>query len=279
MDNPAQGQQELNQQVQQIWDSKAAFWDERMGDGNPFQRVLVGPASERLLDVQPGQVILDVACGNGVFSRRLAELGAQVVATDFSAVFLDRARARNTPYRDRIEYLQVDATDETALLALGVGRFDAVVCNMALMDIVQIDPLLRSIPLLLKPEGKFVFTLLHPCFNIAGATTLGVEESNSNGTLDVVYYIKVVDYLHVAMLKGAGMPDEPAPHYYFHRTLSALLGACFAAGLFLDGLEEPAFPADYPSQRPVSWLRFTHIPPVLAARLRPASSLRPAGQA
>lgn len=39
-----------------------------MGEGNAFQRVLVGPASERLLAVQPGQIILDVACGNGVMS-------------------------------------------------------------------------------------------------------------------------------------------------------------------------------------------------------------------
>ena len=64
--------QALTRQTQQIWDDKAAFWDERMGEGNQFQRVLVGPVSERLLQVQPGEVVLDVACGNGVFSRRLA---------------------------------------------------------------------------------------------------------------------------------------------------------------------------------------------------------------
>jgi ubiquinone/menaquinone biosynthesis C-methylase UbiE len=274
MDDPAQRQRDLNRQVQQIWDSKATFWDERMGDGNPFQRVLIGPACERLLAVRPGQVILDVACGNGVFSRRLADLGARVVATDFSAVFLERARARNAPYADRIEYLQVDATDEAALLALGAGRFDAVVCNMAFMDMVDIEPLLRCIPRLLTPEGRFVFTVMHPCFNGIGATFLGVEESEQDGGITDRYYVKVVDYLHVPVQKGGGMPDEPAPHYYFHRTLSTLLGACATAGLALTGLEEPAFPPDYPSERAVSWLRYTHIPPVLAACLRVAPSTR-----
>src|SRR5919202_1288114 len=104
--------QELNRQTREIWDRKAQFWDERMGEGNPFQRVLVGPASERLLGVQPGQVILEVACGNGVFSRRLASLGAQVVATDFSAGFLELAKARSTEHPERITYRLVDATDE-----------------------------------------------------------------------------------------------------------------------------------------------------------------------
>ena len=57
--------QDLNRATREIWDSKAQFWDERMGEGNQFQRVLVGPASGRLLQVQPDQVILEIACGNG----------------------------------------------------------------------------------------------------------------------------------------------------------------------------------------------------------------------
>src|SRR5438067_8376114 len=102
--------QELNRETREIWDRKAQFWDERMGEGNQFQRVLVGPASERLLEVQRGQVILEIACGNGVFSRRLASLGAQVIATDFSARFLELAKACTTEHPDRIAYRLVDAT-------------------------------------------------------------------------------------------------------------------------------------------------------------------------
>src|SRR3712207_5574613 len=84
--------------TQAIWERKAAYWDERMGEGNAFTRVLVAPATERLLALQAGETVLDVACGNGVISRRLAALGATVVATDFSGTFLERARARSTPY-------------------------------------------------------------------------------------------------------------------------------------------------------------------------------------
>ena len=55
-----------------IWDEKAAFWDERMGEGNAFQRVLIGPGAERLLAIRPDELILDLACVNGVFARRPA---------------------------------------------------------------------------------------------------------------------------------------------------------------------------------------------------------------
>jgi 2-polyprenyl-3-methyl-5-hydroxy-6-metoxy-1,4-benzoquinol methylase len=259
----------LRSETQRIWDAKAEHWDAQMGEGNQFQLVLVGPSSERLLNIQPGETILDLACGNGVFSRRLAALGAQVVATDFSQRFLDLARARPSEYADRIEYRQADATDETALLALGERRFDAVVCNMAIQDMPTIEPLLRAVSRLIKPDGRFVFTLPHPAFNVPTGSQLLLEETDRNGRLEEVYAVKLFGYVDVPPARGVGMIGEPEAHYYFHRPLNVLLGACFAAGFVLDGLEEPHFgPEDTSRRRPLGWGNFKQIPPVLAARLR-----------
>jgi SAM-dependent methyltransferase len=258
----------LAAEVRDIWDAKADFWDERMGDGNAFQRVLIGPSSERLLDIRPGELVLEIACGNGVFSRRLAQLGARVVATDVSRRFLELAAARPVAHPERVDYREVDAMDEPALLALGEARFDAAVCNMALMDIPEIDPLLRTLPRLLKPSGRFVFSVPHPSFN-SNATRFGLEEEDRAGQLVETRYVKITDYLRVPPGLGMGMPDEPRPHWYFHRPLSMLLSACFAAGFVLDGLDEPSFGSEDASPRPLSWLNYRDIPPVLVARLRP----------
>ena len=75
---------ELTAETQEFWDQNAAFWDEYIGEGNHFHNQLIRPTVERLLAIKPGEVVLDVACGNGNFSRRLATLGAEVVAIDFS---------------------------------------------------------------------------------------------------------------------------------------------------------------------------------------------------
>jgi len=72
---------ELNEAVREIWNRNADFWNQRMGEGNEFHRVLIGPAQERLLDLRPGESVLDIACGNGQFARRLAGLGAEVLAS------------------------------------------------------------------------------------------------------------------------------------------------------------------------------------------------------
>jgi hypothetical protein len=71
-------------------------------------------------------------------------------------------------------------------------------------------------------------------------------------------------------LTPAGRFVFAVPHPYFHRPLSRLLGAGFAAGFVLDGLEEPAFGPDDRAGRPLGWANLKTVPPVLAARLRPA---------
>jgi 2-polyprenyl-3-methyl-5-hydroxy-6-metoxy-1,4-benzoquinol methylase len=263
----------LAHQAYEAWEKKAAFWDKMMGEGNAFQRVLIGPATERLLQVLPGETVLDVACGNGVFSRRLAELGATVEAVDFSEKFVELARARTEEagYGDAVEYLVADATDEEQMLTLREGRFDAAVCNMALMDMPAIDPLLRALRHLLKPEGRFVFSVQHPAFN-SNAIRLALEIEDRDGTLVETYSVKVTGYLQVPPGKGGGMPGEPVPHPYFHRPLSELFGACFKAGFTVDGVEEPSFAKPENSSRldasPLSWENFVEIPPVLVARAR-----------
>ena len=93
----------LNTEVRRVWDANAEWWDDRIGDGNAFQCELIEPVTERLLQVSPGEVILDVACGAGRFARRMAELGAYVVAFDFSERFIARAKQRTPPDMKNIE--------------------------------------------------------------------------------------------------------------------------------------------------------------------------------
>jgi 2-polyprenyl-3-methyl-5-hydroxy-6-metoxy-1,4-benzoquinol methylase len=266
-DDKIQDLANLNREAQAIWNQNADFWDEKMGEGNQSQRLVTGPASERLLDLHPGEWVLEIACGNGVFTRRMAQLGARVVASDFAERILERARARSTEFADRIEYRLIDATDGDQLLALGKGRFDAAVCNMALMDMATIEPLLSALSQLLKPAGRFVFSVTHPCFNTTGAKLM-VEEEYRDGQLTMTYSVNVSKYLGLGTEKGVAIIGQPAPHYYFNRPLNVLFNTCFRAGFVLDGLEEPAFDESVEPSRPLSWVNFKEIPHALVARMR-----------
>ncbi len=258
----------LAAEVRDIWNQNAGFWDDYMGkDGNHFHRLLVAPTAQELLNIQPGETVLDIACGNGNFSRRLAGLGAQVVAIDLSEKFIERAKAHSSEAANQITYKAIDASNREQMLALGVGKFNAAVANMALMDMVEIEPLLESLSQMLVPGGRFVFSVTHPCFQAPDATRL-VEEEDRNGEIITRYAVKISKYITPAEFKGLGVIGQPAPQYYFHRPLSVLLKSCFQAGFVVDALEEPTFSADVNSRRPLSWSNFTEIPPVLVVGLR-----------
>ena len=263
---------ELNDEVREIWSQNADHWDGRMGEGNLFHSQLIGPSVERLLGLRPGEEVLEIACGNGQFARRMAELGARVLATDISQRLIEHARARTAERPELaglVTFDVLDGTSEDELLALGAGRFDAAVCNMGIMDMTELDPLLRALCRLLRPGGRFVFALSHPCFNQPG-TRLLVEEYDRDGELVIERAVKVVAYRGTGAKKGLALIGQPRPQWYFTRTLSEIFGSCFAAGFVLDGLEEPAFSDPKPGDRLLGWSEFAEIPPVLAARVRPA---------
>jgi 2-polyprenyl-3-methyl-5-hydroxy-6-metoxy-1,4-benzoquinol methylase len=256
-----------NDEVRTAWESNAQWWDAYYKEGNDFHLMLIAPPTERLLGIESEETILDVACGNGAFSRRLAELGARVVAFDFSEPFIECARKRTVEHSNRIEYHVVDATDRDRMLALGEGRFDAAVCTMAIMDMEKIEPLAEVIPRLLKAGGRFVFSILHPCFNNP-SSRMAVEQEDRGGKLVLTHAVKVTRYMTPFSAKGIGILGQPVPQTYFHRPLHVLLAPFFRNGLVVDGLEETAFTDPSNARGPLSWDHYPEIPPVLVVRLR-----------
>lgn len=258
---------ELNDAVRAIWDANADFWNARMGDGNDFHLQLIEPAQERLLAVQRGETVLDIACGNGQFARRLTDLGARVVATDVSPRMIDLAKAHRAAAAAAIDYRVIDATDRDALASLGSRQFDAAVCTMAMMDMASLEPLASALRQLLRPSGRFVFSVVHPCFNSGRASLVAEEAADESGRLVTRYAVKVSEYIHPRPTRGLAMRGQPEPQYYFDRPLSALLDVCFKSGFVLDALEEPTFAASARDGRP-NWANITEIPPALVARMR-----------
>jgi 2-polyprenyl-3-methyl-5-hydroxy-6-metoxy-1,4-benzoquinol methylase len=261
----------LNQEVRDIWDQNALFWDARMGEGNTFHKTLIEPTQERLLNVSPGQRILDIACGNGQFARRLSSLGAYVLGVDISERMIERARSRTTEPGDRVEFRILDCARADTLMSLGENCFDAAVCTMALMDMAAIDPLFSALAKLLKPGGCLVFSVLHPCFN-SGHIMQVMEREDVAGRIVDQYSVRVSDYIHPLTHQGVAMVGQPVPQYYFHRPISLLLKPAFEAGFMLDGLAEPVYPPQPEAEEHLFEHVYSAIPPALVARLRVASS-------
>jgi len=256
-----------NELTRDAWESNAEVWDSRMGDeGNDFFNILCWPVLASFLDPKPDSAILDIACGNGLTSRRLAALGANVTAFDFSANLIEKAMTRPNP-DGRIAYHVVDATNEEGLLSLGTRKFDSALSNMALFDMANIETLFRTLPKLLKPNGTFVFSITHPCFN--NSSTSHIVEEWDDGTIHTRYAVKISRYMGNYQAEGLALRGQPKPQLYFNRPIRYYMNIGFQYGFVVDGFEERALPPDHPQTSPLSWGgKFSEIPPVLIMRMR-----------
>ena len=105
----------------------------------------LGAAVFELLAPQPGERILDLGCGDGVLTEKIAQAGASVLGVDAGPDMVAAARARG-----------LDARIADGQKLPFFGEFDAVFSNAALHWMRDQDAVLAGVRRALKPGGRFV---------------------------------------------------------------------------------------------------------------------------
>ncbi len=125
-------------------------WDSSLYDDRHSFVWRAGASLVDLLDPAAGQRILDLGCGTGHLTAKIAETGATVIGLDSSTSMVAQAR-QNFP---------------NLTFALGDARnfrfeepFDAVFSNAALHWIPDGEAVIRCVAGALRPNGKFVLEM------------------------------------------------------------------------------------------------------------------------
>lgn len=218
------------------WDALAVWYDAKQGDeGDLWHRTLIDPALLKVVGAVGGQRLLDLACGNGYLARRFARTGARVTGIDASAPMIERARRRERENPLGIVY---HAGDTARMDMLDDAGMDIVVCNMALMDIEDAAGTIRQVARVLRPGGRFVASLSHPCFDIAGASAWVIERMDFTTTT----WRKVSRYRDRFAGQVPWRDGEEHVVAYtaaYHRPLSWYFRTLREAGFVITAFEEP----------------------------------------
>lgn len=239
------------------WDGIASWWDGRMGDqhGDRWHRTLLDPALLDVVGDVEGQRVLDLACGTGHLSRRLASQGARVTGLDASAEMIRHAREREQRVQDSLDESDVEGAANRAKIDFQCGdaarlenfderTFDTVVVSMALMDIKDADQAISEAARVLHSGGRLVASLKHPCFDTGSENSAWIIESFPYQ--DRVYR-KVGRYRnlfeHYALWRVGPEENRGAETLtttYYHRPLSWYFRVFRDSGLAVTAFEEPA---------------------------------------
>lgn len=125
--------------------SASQHWDPQRYNRNAGFVAELGSPLIDLLQPRPGERILDLGCGEGALTEKLAASGAEVVGVDASSEQVAAARARG-----------LDARVMNGESLTFSREFDAVMSNAALHWMRNPDAVLAGVARTLKPGGRFV---------------------------------------------------------------------------------------------------------------------------
>jgi len=226
------------------WNESAESWTKLARAGyDVYRDYLNTPAFFAMLPGVQGLAGLDIGCGEGHNTRRVAQRGARVTAIDIAEVFIRHARDVKEPTTPPIDYFVASAVE----LPFPTATFDFATAFMSLMDVPETHRVLAEACRVLKPGGFLQFSIAHPCFDTAHRRNL--RDANHR-----TYAIEIGDYFRnrdgeidewlfsaAPSEAKAGLRKFRIPR--FRRTLSYWLNLLIESGFQLERIEEP-YPSD-----------------------------------
>jgi SAM-dependent methyltransferase len=168
-----------------------------------------------------GLDVLDAGCGEGYLSRLLAGRGSRPVGVDICRELVEAAREKAAADGLDLAYEIADV----AALPVPDGTVDLVVANHLLNDLRDPVPAVGEFARVLRPGGRLVAIMLHPCF-------YGVRGTIS----DPAGYYQVRPIEQHFLVDGL---RSPAPAVSWARPLQDHVGILTGAGFVITGMSEP----------------------------------------
>jgi len=204
-----------------LWNRAASRYADDQSSMSTFHRSIYMPYVESMIGDVRNKKILDLGCGTGEFTKKLASAGAKITGTDGSREMLRYALRDNA--HPSITYIVMDLTCPFPFKARSM---DIIVANMVLMDLCDIECCIHEISRILADGGLFIFSITHPAFFCSE------WEGDTSGPRS---YKKVRDYLHT-LTEFLYFWGETI---HYHRPLSLYFRVLEKNGMCILSLDEP----------------------------------------
>lgn len=210
------------------WGEVASWYDSLLEGVDTYQTQVILPNLMRVLGLRPGEKVIDIACGQGFFTRACAQAGAVPVGADISRELIALARAQSP------KDLSFHVAPAHQLGFAKDGAYDTALIILALQNIEHIDAVCAEANRVLSSNGRMVLVLNHPAFRVLKHSSWGYDAHAQ------VQYRRVERYLSAKKVfvdMHPGKKDGPQTVSY-HRSLQDISKALHKSGFAISRLEE-----------------------------------------
>lgn len=189
------------------WQKVSKWYGSIVGEkGHYYHQAVVIPSSLQLLNLKQGDKLLDVACGQGVFSRSIPET-VQYTGVDASKGLIDEARRidKNSNHK----YFVADVTKKVDTR----DRYNKVVMILALQNIKEPEMAINYVAERLEKDGIFLIVLNHPCFRIPRQSSWETDAGNKMQYRRINRYMTPME---IPINAHPGEQDSPVTWSFHH---------------------------------------------------------------
>ncbi|MHA1204485.1 MAG: class I SAM-dependent methyltransferase [Candidatus Heimdallarchaeaceae archaeon] len=218
------------EQNAEIWISEYDTMSEQ-DEGDLNRQLVIDPVLMNLIGDVKGLSILDAGCGNGYLARKLAKIGAKVTGVDFSKNFIDYCKSREEQEKLGCKFFTASLDD---LSIFDEESFDLVVSNIVFIDVKNYEQSFSEISRVLKQNGRFIWSNLHPCFGRINQFNMKLPFDNPRNEDKIIIFDRYFDSRAKLISWG-----KIKPIWQFERTLTEYSKALKNAGFVITEIVEP----------------------------------------
>lgn len=212
------------------WEGVSEWYGRLTGDrGHYYHRQIVIPRSLRLLGLDEGSSLLDLACGQGVLARHIPP-EVYYEGIDASPGLIDEARKLD---KDRKHVYRV--ADISRPLPTPHRDFTHAAIILALQNVPEAEPVVANAAKHLASGGRFLIVINHPCFRIPRQSSWGIDEANKTQYRRIDRYLTPLK-VPIAINPGSGRKSPTTWSYHF--PVSYYSEVLNKAGFMIELLEE-----------------------------------------
>ena len=218
-----------NDPMPSSWDDAAGWYSGCVGEkGHTYHQSLILPNALRLLNLQPGESLLDLGCGQGVLSRHLPP-GVTYVGVDSSSALILTAKRLS---KNGAAFYTADVSSP---LPIAKKDFDALCFILSLQNMEHPGEAIAQATKHLKPGGKCLLILNHPCFRIPRQSHWGIDAKEHLQYRRLNLYMSSLK-IPIQVRPSQGQKSETVDS--FHAPLSAFVQWLMRANIAIATMEE-----------------------------------------
>jgi SAM-dependent methyltransferase len=213
--------------VSTSWENSHKWYDSIVGEkGHYYHEHVVLPNSLKLLNLQKGDSLLDLGCGQGVLARSLPT-HVRYTGVDASSSLIQSAKAKSKHpfYTD----------DITKPFTLKEKPFSHAALILAVQNLENPEVAFQNAAAHLTPHGKFLIVLNHPCFRIPRQSSWGIDEPKKLQYRRIDLYMSS---LKIPIQTSPSQKEKSATTFSFHHPLSYYIQKLNASGFKIETMEE-----------------------------------------